>query len=113
MVLLGANLDIAAIAGILVAIGTGVNDQIIIMDELASKKNVELSLIRRMMNAFFIIFAAYFTAVASMIPLLFAGAGLLKGFAITSIVGVTVGVLITRPAFAAAAEELYKDERVE
>ena len=110
MVLLGANLDIAAIAGILVAIGTGVNDQIVIMDELTSKRNVELSWIRRMKNAFFIIFAAYFTAVASMIPLLFAGAGLLKGFAITSIVGVTVGVLITRPAFASAAEELYKDE---
>lgn len=110
MVLLGTNLDVSAIAGILVAIGTGVNDQIVIMDELTSKRNVELSWIKRMKNAFFIIFAAYFTAVASMIPLLFAGAGLLKGFAITSIVGVTVGVLITRPAFAAAAEELYKDE---
>ena len=109
LVLLGANLDISAIAGILVAIGTGVNDQIVIMDELTSKRNVDLSWVKRMKNAFFIIFAAYFTAVASMIPLLFAGAGLLKGFAITSIVGVTVGVLITRPAFASAAEELYKD----
>lgn len=110
MVLLGANLDISAIAGILVAIGTGVNDQIVIMDELTSKRNTELSWIRKLKNAFFIIFAAYFTAVASMMPLLFAGAGLLKGFAITSIVCVTAGVFITRPAFAAAAEELYKDQ---
>lgn len=106
--LFGANLDIAGIAGILVAIGTGVNDQIIIMDELTLKQKVETNWLRRMKNAFFIIVAAYMTAVSSMIPLLFAGAGLLKGFAITSIVGVTVGVLITRPAFGAMAEELYK-----
>ena len=35
-----------------------------------------------------------------MIPLLLAGVGLLKGFAITTIIGVTIGVLITRPAYA-------------
>ncbi|MBN2420749.1 hypothetical protein JXB27_00560 [Candidatus Woesearchaeota archaeon] len=107
--LFGANLDIAGIAGILVAIGTGVNDQIIILDELTLKQRAETNWIKRMKNAFFIIVAAYLTAVVSMIPLLFAGAGLLKGFAITSIVGVTVGVLITRPAFGAVAEELYKE----
>jgi len=34
-------------------------------------------------------------------PLLFAGAGLLKGFALTTMAGLTFGVFITRPAFAA------------
>ncbi len=108
--LIGWNIDIAAIAGILVAVGTGVDDQIVIMDESTSRRNQAVNWIKRMKNAFFIIFAAYFTGIASMIPLLFAGAGLLKGFALTSIIGITVGVFITRPAFAAVAEQLYKEE---
>jgi preprotein translocase subunit SecD len=35
-----------------------------------------------------------------MLPLLSAGAGLFKGFAFTTIAGITIGVLISRPAFA-------------
>ena len=50
-------------------------------------------------KAFFIIMAAYFLSVVAMVPLLFAGAGLLKGFAIITILGVSIGVFITRPAF--------------
>jgi preprotein translocase subunit SecD len=61
-------------------------------------------------KAFFIIFASYFTLIAAMIPLIFAGAGLLRGFAITTIVGVTAGVLVTRPAFAAIIEILLKKD---
>ena len=53
---------------------------------------------------------AFAATVAAMIPLLFAGAGLLKGFAITTIVGVTIGVFITRPAFAAMIEVLFEEE---
>ncbi len=107
--LIGWNIDTAAIAGILVAVGTGVDDQIVIMDE-STRKSSDSGWLKRMKNAFFIIFAAYFTGVASMVPLLFAGAGLLKGFAITSIIGITIGVFVTRPAFAAIAEQLYKEE---
>ncbi len=108
--LIGWNIDIASIAGILVAVGTGVDDQIVITDESSSHRNKETSWIKKMKNAFFIIFAAYFAGVASMIPLMFAGAGLLKGFALTSIIGITIGVFITRPAFAAVAEQLHKEE---
>jgi len=43
---------------------------------------------------------AYFTSIVAMLPLYWAGAGLLKGFAVTTIIGITTGVLITRPAFA-------------
>ena len=57
-------------------------------------------------KAFFIIIVAYFTAVAAMLPLLRAGAGLLTGFAIVTIVGVTAGVLITRPAFGVIMKHL-------
>jgi len=39
---------------------------------------------------------------------MFAGAGLIKGFALTTIAGVTIGVFITRPAFAAMIEKLLK-----
>ncbi len=46
----------------------------------------------------------------AMAPLLFAGAGLVKGFALTTMLGVTVGVLVTRPAFAVIIEVLVKDE---
>jgi preprotein translocase subunit SecD len=54
--------------------------------------------------------AAYLTTVVAMVPLFFAGAGLLKAFAITTIMGVTVGVLITRPAYAAIVEILLKED---
>ena len=52
-------------------------------------------------RAFFIIMAAYFTTTVAMLPLVFAGAGLLKGFALTTIAGITIGVFVTRPAYGA------------
>jgi len=91
------NLDLPSIAGILATIGTGIDQQIIILDE--AKQKVVLSLKQKLKRAFAIILGAYFTAVVALIPLLWAGAGLLKGFAITTIIGITAGVLITRPAF--------------
>ena len=90
------NLDLASIAGILVTIGTGVDQQIIILDESRIGK---VGMSDKIKRAFFIIISAYFTAIASLIPLYWAGAGLLRGFAVTTIIGITSGVLITRPAF--------------
>lgn len=91
------NLDLPSIAGILATIGTGIDQQIIILDE--AKQSTFLSVKQRLKRAFTIILGAYFTAVVALLPLLWAGAGLLKGFAITTIIGITAGVLITRPAF--------------
>ena len=113
--LLKQNIDIAGIAGIIVAIGTGVDDQIVITDETIGKDEDDeeykyLSWAQKIKKAFFIVIAAYMATVASMIPLLFAGAGLLKGFAVTTIIGVTNGVFITRPAFAKMMEILVSDE---
>ena len=45
-----------------------------------------------------------------MFPLFVSGAGLLRGFAITTLIGFTSGVLITRPAFAKMMEILLEDE---
>ena len=106
--LTGWNLDIAAIAGIIVAVGTGVDDQIVITDETIKGEKEAYGWKERIKKAFFIIMGSYFTTVVAMIPLLLAGAGLIKGFAFTTIVGVTIGVFITRPAFAAMVEHGVK-----
>ncbi|MBS3144227.1 hypothetical protein J4208_01440 [Candidatus Woesearchaeota archaeon] len=97
--LLQWSMDLASIAGIIAAVGTGVNDQIVITDEVL-KGEAMLGWKERVKRAFFIIMAAYATTVAAMIPLWGAGAGLVRGFAVTTIIGVTVGVFITRPAYA-------------
>ena len=96
--LIGWNLDLPSIAGILATIGTGVDQQIIILDE--ARRNRELALKARMKRALFVVFSAYATALVSLLPLYWAGAGLFKGFAVTTIIGITAGVLISRPAFA-------------
>jgi len=92
------NLDLPSIAGILATVGTGVDQQIVILDE--AERSREISIKERMKRALFVIGTAYLTTVASLIPLYWAGAGLFKGFAFTTIIGITAGVLITRPAFA-------------
>jgi len=45
-----------------------------------------------------------------MLPLWWMGAGLIRGFALTTIAGVTIGVLITRPAYAKIIEILMRKE---
>ena len=98
------NLDLASIAGILATIGTGFDDQIVILDE--AKQKTILSLKQRLKRAFTIIMGAYFTSVVSIIPLLWAGAGLFKGFAVTTIIGISIGVFITRPAFSEVVKRI-------
>jgi preprotein translocase subunit SecD len=94
------NLDASAIAGIIAGLGTGVNDQILIIDEALTGEKTSESMKQKIKNALFIIVGAFLTIVAAMLPLFWAGAGMLRGFALTTIIGVSVGILITRPAFA-------------
>ncbi|MFH0808042.1 MAG: hypothetical protein V1888_00260 [archaeon] len=110
--LIGWNLDLPSIAGIIAAIGTGIDSQIIIMDEAQDKHE---SITQRIKKALFIIVTAFTTTFVAMIPLTgflgfmgigAASAGLLKGFAVTTLIGITTGVLITRPAFADIARQL-------
>ena len=104
------SIDVAAIAGIIAAVGTGVNDQIIITDEAlkgeASRRNRSWK--EKIKSAFSVIMGAYFTLLFAMLPLFVIGAGLLRGFAVTTIIGMTVGVFITRPAYAKIVEILVE-----
>lgn len=150
-----ATLDLASIAGIIAAVGTGVDDQIIIADESGRERVRSWS--KRMKRAFFVIFTSAASTIGAMSPLVspelahlgigLAGAGLItytisqerspqylvigslavtvavisnlmnpsgfalqavRGFAITTILGVVIGIAITRPAYAKVLEHLEK-----
>jgi preprotein translocase subunit SecD len=103
------NLDLAGIAGLIAAVGTGVDAQIIITDEyLSGATQIIGGWKERAKRAFFIIFGSFSTVVAAMLPLYVLGATLLKGFAIVTIIGVSIGVFVTRPAYARVLEILLK-----
>ena len=107
------QLDLAAIAGIIASIGTGIDHLIIITDEvlyegkLPSTKKVFSS---RIGKAFVIIIGAASTVVIAMSPLVVMGFGTLKGFAITSIIGVVIGVIVARPVYGLIIKELLEEK---
>jgi len=103
------NLDLAAIAAIIATVGTGVDHQIVITDEILNKESSYGTVKDKIKKAFFIIFIASAATVLAMIPLLWAGIGMLKGFAIITIIGVLVGVFITRPAFGVMLKAMLKE----
>ena len=100
------KLDLASIAGIIASVGTGVDDQIVITDETLSRESKRVK--KSIKRAFFIIFAAAGTTIAAMLPLFVMSIGMLKGFAITTIAGVLIGIFITRPAFARIVQYVVK-----
>ena len=159
-ILLGAyfttigTLSLSAVAGIIAAVGTGVDDQIIITDESGREELQGWQ--QKMKNAFFVIFASAASTIGAMMPILTpgtvsyligaTGVGLIgytlykKGrnrhyiaigvfavlvsaitsglgpsgaalstiheFARTTILGILVGITITRPAFAKFIEAI-------
>ncbi len=104
------KLDLASIAGILATIGTGVDSQIVITDEVLKGEASVESWKKRFKQAFFIIIGTYATTIAAMVPLWWMGAGAVRGFAITTTIGVTIGILITRPAFGKIIEVLLSKD---
>jgi preprotein translocase subunit SecD len=110
--LLSWTIDLAAIGGIVAAIGTGMDNQIIIADEALMKSDDRrvYTIKDKIKRAFFIIFSSASTVIAAMIPLMSIGVGLIRGFAITTIVGVLVGILVTRPAYARIMEAGIKKD---
>lgn len=107
--LINWQIDLVAMAGIIAAVGTGVDDQIVITDETirrGSKKKI-VSMMERIRRAFFIIFTAAATTIAVMLPVFTIQA--LQGFAFTTVSGILIGVGITRPAYAKIIEEMLKE----
>ena len=114
----GWQLDLPSVAGIIAVIGTGVDQLVIITDEVLSgaaatpptqkkkgKTPVKVYL-RRVAEAFNIIFASAATTAVAMLALALMALGTLRGFAIITIVGILIGVLITRPAYARIIQEI-------
>lgn len=147
-----ATLNLSAIAGIIAAVGTGVDDQIIITDESETESIKDWT--ARMKTAFFVIFTSAASTIGAMTPILspqfstlmvgLAGLGLLgysryssrtnnhyiaigilalivavvayqfplsalyeiQEFATTTIIGILIGITITRPAFAKFLENM-------
>ena len=106
--LVGWQLDLIAIAAIIIVIGTGINHLVIISDEVTRGEQGG-SWVNKTKAAIFIITGAYLTNISGLIPLMWAGAGLLKGFAVTTIAGLSFGVLIARPAYAAIIRAMHED----
>ncbi len=123
------QLDLASLAGIIMVIGTGVDQLVIITDEVikggeaapvASERSVKERAaeaaekagvgkptaaasskvyLGRLSRAFAIILGAAATTVVAMLPLLYMGFGALTGFALIIIIGVFLGTLVARPAY--------------
>ncbi len=103
------TIDLAAMAGIIAAIGVGVDAQIVITDELLKKDDRKTS--EKVELAFGIIRTNATVAIFSMVPLLFSGLVEVIGFSISTILGALLGYMLTRPAYAAIVEKVLAAER--
>ena len=99
------TIDLSAMAGIMAAIGVGIDAQIVVTDELLKK---EEDAKKRMEKAFSIITTSVMVAVVAMLPLLLMS-GLVEiiGFATSTILGSVLGLFISRPAYGAIVEHLF------
>ena len=99
--LVGYPLELAVIAGFIAVVGTGVDDLVIIADEVMSEGEVNSRTVfdSRFRRAFWVIGAAAATTIIAMSPLMVLSLGDLSGFAIFTILGVLIGVFVTRPAY--------------
>ena len=106
-------LDLAHVAGFIAVVGTGVDDLIIIADQVMDEGEVNQRRVfdSRFRKAFWIIGAAAATTIIAMSPLAVLSLGDLQGFAIVTILGVLIGVLVTRPAYGDILRKLMTDEK--
>ncbi|HNW37900.1 MAG TPA: preprotein translocase subunit SecD [Methanosarcina vacuolata] len=106
--LIGWQLDLASIAGVIASIGTGIDHLVIITDEVLAEGKLPPTRVfkSRITKAFTIILGAAATNIIALSPLVVMGFGTLKGFAITTIIGVLIGVVIARPVYGIVIKEL-------
>jgi preprotein translocase subunit SecD len=108
----GFNVDLAYVAGLIAVIGTGVDDLIIIADEVQERGSVTSAEVyrKRLKRAFIVIGMAATTTIGAMVPLAYLGLGRISGFAVVTIVGVIIGVAVTRPAYGSVLRELITEK---
>ncbi|MBU0590925.1 hypothetical protein KKF81_01795 [Candidatus Micrarchaeota archaeon] len=103
------TIDLGAMAGIIAAIGVGVDAQVVITDELLKKDDRKTS--EKVDLAFGIIKTNAIVAICSMVPLLFSGLVEVIGFAISTMLGSLLGYMLTRPAYATIVEKVLVAEK--
>jgi preprotein translocase subunit SecD len=106
------QLDLSHIAGLIAVVGTGVDDLVIIADEVLNEGDVNSQRVfdNRFRKAFWVIGAAAATTIIAMSPLAVLSLGDLRGFAIVTILGVLIGVFITRPAYGNILRSITTDK---
>ncbi len=112
--LLNYPIDVAVIAGFVAVIGTGVDDLIIIADQVMGGKNPARSskiFDRRFKKALGIILGAAGTTILALGPLAILELNELQGFAIFTIIGVIAGIVLTRPAYGDMLRYLYAKDK--
>lgn len=104
------TIDLGVMAGVIGATGTGVNDQIIITDEMlgGKKEEEERSAKVGIARAFFVVITVALISVVAMFPLLFSGLVEIMGYALSVIIEVIIGATITRPAFGKFMEKMFE-----
>ncbi|MFB6069392.1 MAG: preprotein translocase subunit SecD [Halanaeroarchaeum sp.] len=108
----GLALDLSHIAGLIAVVGTGVDDLVIIADEVMAEQVSSARVFHsRFRKALWVIGAAAATTIIAMSPLAVLSLGDLRGFAIVTILGVLIGVLLTRPAYGDILRRLLTDNR--
>jgi preprotein translocase subunit SecD len=105
------QMDLPTIAGLVAVVGTGIDQLVVITDEILHEgivpsPNVYL---KRLSRALTIIVIAAATVLIAMLPLALMDLSTLKGFAIITMMGVVVGVIVTRPAYGKIIMEILSE----
>jgi preprotein translocase subunit SecD len=102
------TIDLSAVAGMIAVVGTGVDSQIIITDEMLSHQGSGASAKMVLGNAFYIIWTDAALLIIAMLPLFFSTSLVtVVGFSESTIIGALLGILVTRPAYSAILSRHY------
>ncbi|MFA4859135.1 preprotein translocase subunit SecD [Methanoregula sp.] len=95
------QIDLPTIAGLVAVVGTGIDQMVVITDEILHEGRVPSPnlYLKRLGRALMIIIIAAATVIIAMVPLMLFPLTTLQGFALITILGVLVGVIVTRPAY--------------
>jgi preprotein translocase subunit SecD len=108
------TIDLSSIAGIIAAIGEGTNEQTMMIDEVlqggGGEEDKSSTMKQRLKRAFFIIVGTGSIIMMSVVPMIFIGIGVMKGFAVTTLIGTFIGTILTRPAFSLTAQKILEKD---